>query len=214
MKKVFELEDDIMYPQRVISKLMNVKNYIRKSLSNDDLQTLSNYIHSLNSSIKGDGAGLSSGFLVDKIISDFFKKKIYNYSPYYEGEGDMKLLDHPLSLKKINGKSTIALDWSKNIRESKRNYFNCDMLIINLKTDKWWKNKEDFTDLIESGIYLIDKEYCKKNVLLNSNNKTNTLIESEYLYNMLKYSKEQSLFLSIPTPSKKLNFSILDSFVE
>ena len=49
-------------------------------------------------------------------------------------------------------------------------------------------------------------------IKLSNNNKTNTLIESQYLYIMLKHSIIQKLFIALPSPNKELKFNILNSF--
>jgi len=185
------------------------------------LQDLSNKCHSITLSCKGDGAGLSGGTLIDMLLCKFFQEKLQLYKDYHDGESDMKIYDIPLSQKKINGKSRIALDWSKNETKTKKEHFNCNIIIINLKTEKWWKNnpthklcdiKITYTDIIPSGIYIIDKQFCKYFIKLSNNNKTNTLIESQYLYIMLKHSITQKLFIALPSPNKELKFNILNSF--
>ena len=105
----------------------------------------------------------------------------------------------------------------------KKKYFNCHVIIINLKTEKWWKTKPNkiinnkiitYNDEIKSGIYFIDKKYCKMYVKLSSNNKTNSLIDSQYLYLMLKRSIMLRLYIELPTPNKNLEFNILQAFSE
>lgn len=203
--------------------LRAVLNHLNESLSHEDLQDLSNKCHSITKMCKGDGAGLSGGTLVDMLLCNYFKEKLANYSDHHDGESDMKICDIPLSQKKINGKSTIALDWSKNEKQSEREHFSCDILIINLKSEKWWeKNPKQthsnikivYNDVMPAGIYIIDKQFCKYYINLKSNNKTNTLIESQYLYIMLKRSISQQLFISLPEPNKDLKFNILNAFSE
>ena len=115
-----------------------------------------------------------------------------------------------LSLKKIQGKSTIALDWSKNPEASSRTRFTNHIMIINLKTEQWWKNgpKEpvntiDYTLNIVKGIYFVDKEFCRQNIKLSSNNKTHTLVETQYLYTMLYRSIQQGWFIELPEIKRK-----------
>ena len=95
-------------------------------------------------------------------------------------------------------------------------------MIINLKTEQWWKSKPlkiqvenqkiVYNDSIKAGIYLIDKQFCKRFVQLSQNNKTNTLIESQQLYIMIKRSIHQDLYIEIPEPNKTLDFNILNAF--
>jgi hypothetical protein len=206
-----------------IRELRKIHRYLSTSLSNEDLQDLSNKCHSITKHCKGDGAGLSGGTLIDMLLCCFLKEKLPLYSDYHDGESDMKLCDIPLSQKKINGKSTIALDWSKNETTTLREHFTSDILIINLKTEKWWKKnpiqtktnsnvKITYNDTVPSGIYIIDKQFCKYFVKLSSNNKTNTLIESQYVYQMIKRSISQNLCIDLPAPNKSLVFNILNAF--
>ena len=146
-----------------------------------------------------------------------------HFEELHSGESDIKIDNTELSLKKINGKSTIALVWSKNETDNKKKYFNSHVIIINLKTEKWWKTKPNkiisnkiitYNDEIKSGIYFIDKKYCKRYINLSSNNKTNSLIDSQYLYFMLKRSIMLRLYIELPTPNKNIEFNILQAFSE
>ncbi len=47
---------------------------------------------------------------------------------------DMKICGVPFSFKKITGKACIALDWSKNKDDIKKDYFTNDIIIMNLKS--------------------------------------------------------------------------------
>jgi hypothetical protein len=146
---------------------------------------------------------------------------------FHNGECDMKICDVPLSQKKINGKSIIALDWSKNDTNTTKEYFSTHIMILNLKTERWWKTKPIktanlgykmkntkicYNDIIPAGIYLIDRKYCKKCVILAKNNKTNSLIKNSFLYLMLKMSIAQKLFIEIPEPNCNVTFNILNAF--
>lgn len=203
-----------------IQILKKIKNVFETSLNINDLQELSNKCHAITHYCKGDGCGLLGGSLIDIYLNELFKKKISHYIEFHKGESDMKINNTCLSQKKINGKSNIALDWSKNDTENKKEQFESILFIINLKTEQWWKispknrynEKIIYNTIIESGIYLIDNKYCKKFVKLSKNNKTNTLIESQYLYTMLKRSLFQQLFIKIPEPNKVVIFNILDAF--
>ena len=205
-----------------INELTNIKKMLEKHLNKDLLQDFSNKCNAITNACKGDGAGLSGGCLIDMFICEFFNKYVPNYQNYHKGEADMKINDIKLSQKKINGKSTIALDWSKNETDNDREQFESDMLIINLKTQKWWKsNPKNITNTniiynktIPAGFYIIPKQYCKKYIKLSSNNKTNSLIDSVNLYTILHRSLLQELFIEIPVFNKNLKFNILKSFTE
>jgi hypothetical protein len=212
-----------------IKALSLVHKYLTESLSNEDLQDLSNKVHSIKQKCKGDGAGLSKSALIDMFLCEFLKKKLTNYSEYHVGESDMKICDISLSLKHASGKSQAALNWSKNEKNEEKKtkiekeHFNTHMMIIVSETNQWWKKRDpvkkpklkiNYSDVIQSGIYFVDKQFCKSHVELKSNNKTNSLIEPQYLYIMLKRSISQNLFLSLPSPNKNLKFNILNAFSE
>ena len=195
-----------------ILRLRGVMTYLKNSLSHDDLQELSDCCNSITVKCKGDGSGLLGGCLTDMLLCEMFKSKLALFEEFHEGENDMKIGGLPLSQKKITGKSIIALDWSKNKLQTKRAHFTSDILLINLKTERWWKKNLLRNKEVVAGIYLIDKQYCKKYVVLSSNNKTNTLINSEYLYKMLNRSVQQHLFIEIPPHKNIRPFKILNAF--
>lgn len=205
-----------------ILKLKLIFNYLKMNLLTDDLQELSNKCNAITATCKGDGAGLTGGTMIDMLLCSYFKNKLSEYTDFHDGESDMKICNYPLSQKKINGKSTIALDWSKNDKKSEREHFNSHIIIINLKTEQWWKKnpkqktsaKITYDDVVPAGIYIIDKQFCKKNITLSSNNKTDTLIDSQQLYIMLKRSMFQNLWIEMPKPNKQLQFNILNAFSE
>lgn len=181
-------------------------------------------LHAIKRCCTGDGAGLSGGIFTDQFLSLFFAKHVPTFVEFHNSESDCKILEKPLSLKKINGKSTIALSWSKNPADSKkRETFETDLIVVNLKSEKWWvgspKNvsTEDrasnfFTTPIPAGIYILPKEYCKSAVSLKSNNKTDTLIDQVDLYRLLKHSMDEKMFLPLPTEFPALSFNLLRAF--
>jgi hypothetical protein len=158
---------------------------------------------------QGDGCGLSGGILVDMFITNYLSSKMDNFTINHRGESDCKIGDHPLSIKKITGKSTIALDWSKNGAQSKpRDRWNTDMMIINLRTETWRKH----TPPLPAGIYFVSRIYCKEHITLSSNNKTNSLIKSDSLYTILQESIMQERVILFPTDIPVVTFDILRAF--
>lgn len=205
-----------------IIKLRNIYNYLYLNLNNFDLQEISNNCKSLTQISSKEGKGLISGTLIDLFITKFFQEKLLKYEDDHNGESDMIICGLNLSQKKINGKSTIASDWSKNEIKCEKKYFTCDILIINLKSEQWWKKNPKknidinlniiYTDTIPAGLYIINKTFCKYYIELDKNNKTNSLIKEQYLYIMLKHSLFQKLFIPLPEPNKDINFNILKTF--
>ena len=208
-----------------IINLQKILYYLKNNLNDQKIQELSNKCASISNICKGDGAGLLGGSLIDMFLSKYLKLNLDKYEECHDGECDMLICDTYLSQKKINGKSIIALDWSKNKINIKNNvkkkYFNHHILLINLKTQQWWKKKQNnttnddnYNDVITSGIYLINKYFCKKNIILSNNNKTNSLIDSINLYKMIKHSITMNLYLEIPSANKDIEFNILNAFSE
>jgi hypothetical protein len=155
------------------------------------------------------GGGLSAGILVDLVINEYFVQKLENFKSFHSGESDCILMDHNFSIKKITGKSNIALDWSKNKnQESQKEYFISDMMIFNLKSQKWLKTSK----FIPSGLYFIPNDFCKQNIQLKQNNKTNSLIDSKNLYKMLEYSLENNLCIQISESQNKFEWCVLNGF--
>ena len=214
--------------------LRKIVGYLRTELTQEGLQELSNKCQSISQICKGDGAGLLGGALIDMYICRFFQTRLREYQEYHCGESDMKLCGIPLSQKKISGKSTVALDWSKNPTDAKKESFRSHILIINLKTEQWWKSRPrpakpaiqgsagghssdseslvEYNQIMPSGIFLVDKYFCKQHIALSSNNKTNTLIDSKSLYRMLHHSVCQNLYVEIPPPNETIPFDILHAF--
>lgn len=201
--------NDYEIDNRVDNDLTLVLKYLKLKLDDNNLQKITNYCHSIKNYCIGNGAGLTGGTISDLFLCEFFKNILDEYQEYKKGEADIKICNIPLSVKKINGKSTIALSWSKNKFINDTNFIH-HILIINLKTEKWWKNML----IIKSGIYLVDKDFCKANIELYSNNKTDKLINSKNLYKMLEHSIEKKLFIELPEKNKDIIFSILTGFSE
>lgn len=197
-----------------MKSLRTIINYINDNLSKNDLQDLINKCTSITNKCKGDGAGLTGGTLIDMFLSEFLNVKLDKYKEYPNGESDMMIMKIPFSQKKITGRSSIALDWSKNKEILLKKNFNSHIFIINLKTEQWWKREQKYNKIINSGIYIVDKQFCKRNIELSSNNKTDRLIDQKNLYKMLSRSRQTNMFISFPEPNKNLKFSIINSFSE
>lgn len=197
---------------------INIKatiKYLNDNLSTEDKQDLSNYMNSITKKLKGDGAGLSSGLFIDMLLCEFLSNKLDKCEEYHNGECDIKINDINFSLKKINGKSLLALDWSKNNNENTtKDIFTHNIILINTKTCQWWKKNSniDYTKTIKSGIYIISKDYCKENIKLSSNNKSNSIITHQNVYKMINNSIESSTYIEIPAPNKELKFSLINCF--
>lgn len=202
--------------------LMKIVNYMRTNLNKNLLTEMNDKIRCINNFCRGDGCGLTSGALIDIFITKFLSKNLLEFKEYHNNESDCTICNERISFKKISGKSNIALNWSKNSSNDVKEKFSNNIMIINLKTCKWWKMKYpiifgeqiNFGITIPAGIFIIDKNYCRYKVMLSSNNKTNSLIDSKYLYMMLIDSMRRDMFIKLPKESKKYTFDICLSFVE
>ena len=191
-------------------ELDTVKNILKNGL---DLQDLSNKIDAIKACCVGDGCGLKTGTYVDDLITAFFKKHLVSYQEYHKGEADLKICDVPLSLKTCTSdKGTqFALNWSKNKTESDpSSNFDTHIMIIVSRGGHWWKQKEGLNEYIKPGIYLVDRYYCKDNIDLKSNNKTDKLISKKEVYQMIVNSQH---YVEIPAPQEnRPSFDILKAF--
>jgi hypothetical protein len=208
-------------------ELRHVFDELQTRLTPAILRDILSKINAISERTKGDGAGLSGGFLVDMFLTEYLSTRIDTFTECHIGESDCCILNVPLSIKKISGKSSIALDWSKNGETTKsRERFTTDMIIVNLKTQQWWKKEPTsgcisqeekdssfYSTIIKSGLYVISKTYCKDKIKLSSNNKTDSLIDNISLYKMLKQSIKENMFIEFPTEIPECKFNILNAFV-
>lgn len=201
-----------------IENLKKVKECLEKYLTPDKLQEISNRCISVNNEFTGPGGGLTSGIIIEKVLSEYFKNILPEFECHNVGQADMKICGVKLSCKKTTGKSELALNWTKSDKLDKSNIkdpFKEHILIINLKTEQWWKRKPKNSiikgipnETIPMGIYLINKKFCNKEYCSNSNTKTDKLIKNQSLYNMIQDSINNKLYIKLPVSNKKLKFKI------
>jgi hypothetical protein len=186
-----------------------------------DKQEFINQANSMNNLIGGDGSGLGGGILVESWMIDYFIEHVKYFEEYHIKEADYKILGIPYSFKKITGASDIALSWSKNPDGAcKRNYWEVDIMILNLKSGKWWVKGPktptnitlDYSRSIPTGLFIIDKDWAKNNILISCNNKTNAKIDKQYVYEALINSIDNKTFLELPVPKKLPKPSFLKLF--
>ena len=206
---------------KCISNLRHIAiiSHLKRFIPNK--QEFINQANSMNNLIRGDGSGLGGGILVDLWIIDYFTEYLNDFQEYHVRESDYKILDIPYSFKKISGGSDIALSWSKNPDGAcERNYWEVDIMILNLKSGKWWvkgpKNplKDiDYTRIIPAGLYIIDKDWAKNNIVISTkSNKTNAKIDKHYVYEALITSMENKTFLELPDHMNVRTPSFVDLF--
>ena len=197
--------------------LSDIIEYMKGSLSKEVLQEISDKMSAISLSMSADGAGLTSGQLMEKTILEIFKKNMKEFEACHYGQMDMMIKNIGLSFKKISGKSILALSWSKNTKDSPST-FECPIIIMNVKGGVWWKKKTgemDNTKMIPAGFFLIDDAYCRSHISLTHNNKSNTIIDQRSVYNMLCHAMSESLYMDLPPPRiERFTFSINNAFVE
>lgn len=187
-----------------------------RTIPPDSIEKIQHYIHAVRSKFAGSpGAGLTTGSIVDTLLVDFLTTVLNEFTAFHEDEADGKCGDISFSIKTICGRtgSDLALDWSKNPSMSIRERFTCPICIPILYTGKWWKKLPGYSDTVHSGIYFVDPYWCKENITLSSNNKTNTLVCKKEVYKMVQYAKTSGTFIPFPDTPQSYKFDILSAFV-
>ena len=128
--------------------------------------------------------------------------------PFHLGEADFCIDGEKVSFKKINGAGGLALDWSKNPTDIGRERFVHPIIILQLDNSKWWKTSPKsnlkkgikYNSVVKAGLYCVDNNWCKQNITLSSNNKTDSLIKKQDVYHMIQKSISDKTY--IPLESK------------
>jgi len=191
------------------NKLYDIKKYINYKI---DVLEFYSYLSSINQHFKKqDGSGLLSGSIIEMFIEEYLKKKL-NYEKFNNKQNDCKINNHELSIKKISGKTKIALKWSKNKNKEKISEFS-DIMLINIP-DKtiWWKKLFGLSEEIPAGIFFISKDVISK-IKLISNNKSDYIISEKVLYNLLQESMKNKLFIEFPKEIKKYTYKLEHTFI-
>jgi hypothetical protein len=198
----------------------NTIEYLRSVFSDNILQDISDSIYAIERDFKGDGSGLNASGFSDKYMRKKLAEIIPSLKEIDKGDADWSINYHDLSFKKIRGKSTIALNWSKNPKGAKvKDLFENDIMLMISKTCQWWKKNPrefdpeiDYAKSINRGFYIIDKYYLKQNINLGPNNKSNNVISEKQLYLAVINSLERDLFIEMPKPLGIKTFNILKAF--
>jgi hypothetical protein len=98
----------------------------------------------------------------------------------------------PLSIKTLSKMGPLAVNWGKN--KTKISFvFIAPIMIIYHKPESPKKEDKD----ISSGVYIIEPEWCQKNITLSSNNKSDYIIDESTTRKMIRHSIEQDLFVPV-----------------
>lgn len=192
--------------------MKRVLAHLRQHLKDDILQEISDKMWTIHRHLQSDGRGLSGGTLTEQVLFEIFAKNMPYFSGCHTKQSDCIITTKQFSFKKITGRSSIALNWSKN-EDNKCLTFEHPILLLNLREGKWWRRKNNFDHHIPMGFFLLDHVYCNENVRLKKNNKTNSLIDAEDLYHLIVHAIDERLFLSIPPPAtERYGYSFNEGF--
>ena len=186
------------------AELFKVKYIIEKYIPTEDL---SGMINAIKSYCVGDGCGLRIGGYVDDLVTELFRQSTHKFESYHSNDADCKIGGVPLSLKTCTNPAgtTFALSWSKNKTTDMSNNFSSHIMVIVSKSGQWWKSEDE----IKAGIYLISKNWCKYNITLSSNNKSNKIISRREVYKMLRNAVH---FIPLQESKHAYKFNILKAF--
>ena len=118
-----------------IESTQNIYHLFKSYLTNDLKQEISDKIFTIQNHHKSDGNGLITGSLIETVLQEIFNQYFPNFKTYNNGQADMKINDYIFSFKKINGKSNLALNWSKNEKKKKKIFF-FPFFILKIKNKK------------------------------------------------------------------------------
>ena len=166
---------NVAFNYKIGSLIYDIRNtYINEFIKIFD------YADAIKNAVSGPGAGLTRGFLIDTLINEVLGQ-IDGFKQHHEGQADIMVENVPYSIKTLtNGGNDIALCWSKNPTIEIK-YLECDILLINLKSDKWYSSEQE----IKRGIYIIDKDVANKYIKLYSNNKTDYVLKKKSLHDLI-----------------------------
>jgi len=173
---------------------------LNKPQYKDAFSAMCDKADALKDVITGDGAGLTRGQLIDKLMTETIEK-LPEFEPCHVGQADLRAFGEEYSWKSLtNGGTTLALSWSKNGESGRRTTsFERDVIILNLKSERWYTKKNDPRSriVVERGIYVCDKDYANECVTLGENNKTDSLVSKSDLLHLLTHSTHNGWFVPL-----------------
>lgn len=178
-------------------RIAELVHELKKPEYKDAFSVMCDKADALKDVITGDGAGLTRGQWIDRLMSETLMG-LPSFEPCHDGQADLRAFDSEYSWKTLtNGAGVLALAWSKNGEGGERvTHFERDIIILNLVSERWYKRRPD-DPIIERGIYVCDKDYANECVTLGENNKTDSLISKSDLLDMLKHSMTNGWFVPL-----------------
>ena len=205
-----ELLVDTEVDDEEFAELSDVHRELLKDSNTELISGLAEMVNATERHCTGDGCGLRRGGYVDEVVSELFKL-LRDFKQYHKNDADCKINGVPFSLKTSTSTTgtSFALSWSKNTTVDNTNNFLSHVMVIMAHSSQWYKKRAGYCDTIHSGIYLISRGWCRDNIVLGKNNKTDKLVSRESVYRMLRASKH---FIPMPEPKGALEFNILNAF--
>jgi hypothetical protein len=159
---------------------------------------LSSVLQNQNSGTRG--AGLTGGQLQEALWVGMLTSVDRRFTARSPAEvvtdADYYFDDYPISHKTIGwaGSGALALAWSKNPPGGiQRTEFKASMAIAlthRPATRGQWAD-------IENGYYVVPLDYLSTHIRLSSNNKTDSLIDTRYVLDALRYAASRSLMIPL-----------------
>jgi len=178
-------------------RIAELVHELKKDEYKDAFSSMCDKADALKDAITGDGAGLTRGLLIDRLMSETLEK-LPGFEPCHNGQADLRAFGSEYSWKTLtNGAGVIALSWSKNGEGGERaSSFERDVIILNLVSERWYKRNVE-QPIIERGIYVCDKDFANECVTLGENNKTDSLVSKADLLKLLMHSLDNGWFVPL-----------------
>ena len=208
----------IMGKEIKTSDLQKIVNAFEK-ITPKSWEIFSNSCQCIQISKSADGRGLSTGADIDFFLTNQFLPEQMGggFDKFHKGEADVKIAGVPASFKTLKSKGDTALSWSKNPTHKKDGSLSVDrkflsdpmpMIVYVRQSSRWWKKTPNnpssksytWNQVIYSGIYVVDTFKSSNFLVLKSNNKSNSIIDSKDMFRMLVDAANDGFFVKIPEP--------------
>ena len=202
----------------VRSDLKKITSAFEK-ISLESWEAFANSCQCIQISKSADGRGLSTGADIDFFLTNQFLPEEMggDFEKFHKGEADVKIAGIPASFKTLRTKGDLALSWSKNPTHKKDGTPSIDrefltdplpMIVYVRESGRWWKNAPanpssnsyTWNQKICSGIYVANLSEASKYLILKSNNKSDSIIDSQGMFRILVDAKRGGNFIEIPDP--------------
>jgi len=170
----------------------------------EEIQRFVDNVHCLDMLKSEDGSGLKNGGLIDSLFREMVMRHT-DASLVPKGQADVCIYDVPLSFKTGKGKTTFAVNWGKNKKITPVT-INTHLLFL-IRTSSCWCTGA----YVHKGFYLIARDVART-FPLTSNNRSNTVMSSSVIYELIQWSVKHKLALYLPEAQKKMTFCLTNAF--